>query len=87
MCVCVMALAASRKRQSVPRISEDECEGMEEKLQQLRQTLALEKAARSKLAAMQYVRNESIRRPCVHPAVFRRVAVANDIVERERERD
>ena len=50
-----MALAAARKRQSVPRISEDECEGMEAKLQNLRQTLALEKAARSKLAAMQYV--------------------------------
>ena len=51
-----MALkAATRKRQSVPKLTEDDCDGMEAKLQQLRQSLALEKVARSKLAAQQYV--------------------------------
>ena len=50
-----MALAAARKRQTVPKLSDDDCLGMEAKLQQLRQSLALEKAARSKLEAKLYV--------------------------------
>ena len=39
----------------MPKLSDDDCLGMETKLQQLRQSLALEKAARSKLEAKLYV--------------------------------
>lgn len=55
-----MALAAARKRQTVPKISDEDCLGMEAKLQQLRQSLALEKAARSKLEAKLYVTRPAV---------------------------